>query len=43
MTGMLLPNRIGPTQVTYRPARDILPTISARRSLPEGTKSSWTW
>ena len=28
MTGMLLPNRIGPTQVTYRPARDILTKTS---------------
>ena len=25
---MLLPNRIGPTQVTYRPARDILTKTS---------------
>ena len=28
MTGMLMPNRIGPTQVTYRPARDILTKTS---------------
>ena len=28
MTAMLLPNRIGPTQVTYRPARDILTKTS---------------
>ena len=28
MTEMLLPNRIGPTQVTYRPARDILTKTS---------------
>jgi hypothetical protein len=32
MTVMLLPNRIGPTQVTYRPARDILEKIAKLRN-----------